>query len=235
MVDQSSAYMDIHSQIGGILGRVLTDSPSLFGQLQQMDLELGEWATRIGSPHSRQFEIARRELVVASFCAAGGLYRQAYSSLRLFLELSFASVYFSVHEIERRQWHEGLYKYSWSAGLDKDKGLLSKQFVQLFQPTLVEDAGKYASYASDAYRTCSEYMHGRALFSQRLPLDVKHDQQALEEWHESCVKAVEAVLFMLLIRYYEEHKKDSAIIDIAQSRFGHVQGIRNLIGFARSL
>ena len=86
------------------IGATLREHRAGLGEVHLLDEDIAAWLTRIAGPERDQISAARRELALAEYSVASGLYRQAYASLRLFLELSFAAVHFSVNEFERRQW-----------------------------------------------------------------------------------------------------------------------------------
>ena len=75
------------------------------GRVLRIDADIKLWEARLADrPESYQLSYARRELGFAVYAASAGLYGSAFASLRLFLELSFAAVYFSAYEFNRRQW-----------------------------------------------------------------------------------------------------------------------------------
>jgi hypothetical protein len=55
-------------------------------------------------PEAEIFALAIREYQFALFAASTSSYRHASISLRLFLELSLATILFSAHEIQLRKW-----------------------------------------------------------------------------------------------------------------------------------
>lgn len=204
------------------------------GTVHQVDDDLSEWVILITGPESAQLRAARRELALAEFCAASGLYRQAFASLRLFLELSFAAVHFSVHEFERRRWNSDKSDFSWSKALDEETGLLSKQFVDEFAPQCREDASSFAGDAARTYRYCSQFVHGKAKVSNDLPEALAYSSEAVSNWCEHATSAGTAVLFLLYVRYGEDldSHAHARLSEVLINRFGHVSSIREALGLA---
>lgn len=207
---------------------------SALGVVHQLDDDIAQWLKRISGPEADQLRSARRELALAEFCAASGLYRQAFGSLRLFLELSFAAVHFSVNEFERRRWNSDRTDFSWSRALDEDTGVLSKQFVAEFAPETQQDAAKYAVDAAATYRYCSQFVHGKAIVASSIPEALQYSPEAVTAWCNHASSSGSAVLFLLYVRYGSDLNahSDSALSEILINRFGHLTSIRSLLELA---
>lgn len=225
-------FSGLHQAMAPCIKESLEAHKAQFGEVHQIDLELGLWTEFVSTGHGEQLSVARRELATAEFCAASGLYRQAFSSLRLFLELSFASVYFSAHEFERRRWEADLADFSWSKGLDDQSGILSKEFVQAFQPHLVGHAEKYSKDAAQTYRFCSQFIHGKASHSRKLPDNVEYSLDTLESWLSHAKMSGESVLFLLMMRYGEQLGGTDVLLAATEERFASLRGVREMIGLA---
>jgi hypothetical protein len=203
-VDVSQHLQDLQTAASQCSQSAVVDFRGALGAVHQIDDDLRQWETLITGPEIDQLRAARRELALAEFCAASGLYRQAFASLRLFLELSFAAVHFSVHEFERRRWKSDKSDFSWSRALDEQTGLLSKQFVDEFAPQCRDDAAKFAGDAAHTYRYCSQFIHGKARVSEFLPESLEYSSEAVGNWCEHASLCGIAVLFLLYIRYGAE-------------------------------
>lgn len=216
------------------LDRSLSAHRQELGRVHQVDLDVSTWTRRLTGPERQQLEAARRELAIAEYAAAIGLYRQAYASLRLFLELSFAAVYFSVNELDRRKWLSDRKDFSWSKALDEDEGVLATAFVREFEPDVVEEAKAYAQASAGVYRACSQFVHGKARTAASLPQRVDFDGQVLSDWCTLAARAGESVLFLLYIRYGRDLRAefDQDLQDIQISHFGHLIAVRRQLGLA---
>ena len=205
------------------------------GQVHQLDLDLLSWVNRIQGPERDQLQGARRELALAEYSAASGLYRQAYSGLRLFLELSVAAVYFSANEFHRRQWLSDRSDFSWAKALDSNVGVLSASFVQEFAPAAVADAPSFANTAGACYRECSQFVHGKAVKSRLLPYGIEYQATVLTDWCQQAKAAAEAVLYLLYARYGNDLdlRTDSVLQEIMIARFAHLKSVREVLDLAR--
>lgn len=214
--------------------RTMLEHRAGLGEVHLLDEDLGRWLDRIKGPETEQLASARRELALAEYAAASGLYRQAFSSLRLFLELSFAAVHFSVNEFERRQWVSDRSDFSWSSALDADTGVLSKSFVVEFLPEARDVARDWATAAAASYRHCSQFVHGKAVVARTLPIGIEYKSEIVADWCARAKQAGEAVLFLLMVRYSVALRAaaDDDLSEILTNRFGHLAPVRTLLDLA---
>jgi hypothetical protein len=202
------------------------------GEVHQGDADFALWLNYLEGPTIPMMTAARRELALAEYSAASGLYRQSFASLRLFLELNFAAVYFSVNELERRRWISDKLDFSWSNALNAETGILSDVFVSEFSPELITVAADHSRSAHACYRYCSQFIHGKHKDSERLPTTLEYSSDVLTEWCEKAKQATEVVLFMVYVRY-GDIADDSANDDLRTMlllRFGHISQIRSRLG-----
>lgn len=233
-VDMHQYLQDLQTATSRCSESAVADHRGALGAVHQVDDDIRLWVGLISGPEVDQLRAARRELALAEFCAASGLYRQAFASLRLFLELSFAAVHFSAHEFERRRWQSDKTDFSWSRALDEETGLLSKQFVDEFAPQCRGDASKYAGDAARTYRYCSQFIHGKAKVTESLPEALDYSSEAVSDWCNHASLCGTAVLFLLYIRYGADLSahSDAALSEVLINRFGHLSSMRLSLGLA---
>ncbi|WP_143696106.1 hypothetical protein [Williamsia sp. 1138] len=231
-----SSSIDEHLQAIADAGRrcreaALQTHRADLGEVHQADSDIALWLSRLSGPTISQLEAARRELALAEYSISSGLYRQAYSSLRLFLELSFASIHFSVNEFERRQWISDRTDFSWSGALSADDGVLSKPFVREFAPQLTEVAAEYSHHALENYRYCSQFVHGKDRISRQLPEAIEPAPGLVIDWCNRATSSARVVLFLLYVRYGQdlEANSDSVLQQTIIAHFGHVPAVRQVL------
>lgn len=115
---------------------------------------------------------ALQEIQYSLLSVSIGNYRHAYSSLRLFFELSLAAVEFSTNLRYFRGWALGREDIFWTRLSDSENGVLSKNFCTIFFSELVDEAPGFRTLASTVYRECSEFVHGNPLATSTLPVMV---------------------------------------------------------------
>lgn len=201
------------------------------GYVLRLDLDIRMWADGISTrPEAQQLHDARRELGFATFAASAGLYRLAYGGLRLFLELSFAAVYFSANELHRRQWVSDRADFSWSKALDENDAVLSSAFVREFLPESAVDAPQYAALAASCYRHCSQFVHGKLAATSRLPNDLAFSDEILADWTATARLAAESVLYLLYCRYSADLLETYPKLQSTLDPFAHLKSVRAVLG-----
>jgi hypothetical protein len=124
-------------------------------------------------------------------------------------------------------------RFSWSQALDSTEGVLSKHFVREFNEDAVSDAETYAEMAASCYCTCSEFLHGKAHYTQTLPETLNYSSVVLEAWLDLASRAAKAVLFLIYCRYGQEllpHAHDGQLGATMEHSFGHLSSIRRMLG-----
>jgi hypothetical protein len=225
--------MDLHASAATYLDKAASDFAPSLGQLLQLDVDVRQWADRLADrPEAQLLSNARRELGFATYSAASGLYLQAFANLRLFLELSFAAVYFSVHELERRRWMEDRADFRWSKALDPTDGVLAPAFVREFSPMAEAECQRFASLAAAKYRHCSQFIHGKVVATDGLPPTLLYSPLVLADWVDTAVACAQAVLYMLYCRYRESllPGDDGTLAETLEHSFSHLRSIRQALG-----
>jgi hypothetical protein len=209
------------------------DFASDLGRLMQLDVDIRVWEERLsGRPEARLLSYARRELGFAQYAASCGLYVHAYAGLRVFLELSFASVYFSANELYRRRWMADRQDFSWSKALDENDGVLSLNFVREFSEAASADAATYARTAAESYRHCSDFIHGKVAATSQLPDTLGYASDVIRGWIATGIKSATAVIFLLYARYGDEllGDDDGRLAGTLEYSFSVLPTIRTRLG-----
>ncbi|MFF4342727.1 hypothetical protein ACFY00_22690 [Kitasatospora sp. NPDC001540] len=224
----------LHGEAEKAIEETMKSNPAAFGRLMRLDLDIQVFEQMIsGRPESAQLAQARKEFGYATYAASCGLYRLAFGSIRLFLELGFASVFFSANEYLRRKWLSDRHDFSWSKALDENEGVLSKSFVREFRDDVIDFAPHHATSAAECYRHCSQFIHGKASETSKLPEVIGYSKDVLENWIATAEKSAKAVLFLLYCRYSTELLEDDdggKLHDAIAHSFGHIASVRTALG-----
>lgn len=222
---------------GSCMQETIASHSVQLGEVHQLDMDLGNWVEEVPGPEKSQLVACRRELGVAEYLLVTGLYRPAYSSLRLALELGFAGVHFSASEFERRKWLSDRYDFSMRIALDSQVGLLSEAFVKEFSKPASPHAPEFASLAQECYRHCSQFVHGKVFETARLPEQVLYSRAIVDDWCERAGSVGRCLLFLMYARYADDldltgkgYLEDGVI-----HHFGHLEGVRSHLGLAEPI
>jgi hypothetical protein len=203
------------------------------GRILQLDADIGLWETAIaGRPEHHVLAEARRELGFTVYSACSGLYLQAFSNLRVFLELSFAAIAFSVDDLGRRQWLADDTSFSFRRKLTDDDGLFSPAYLKAYRVDAINEAPEFRELARLAYSHCSEFVHGKLPVTKRLPSTLRYSDDALFDWAQTARSAARCVIFLIYCRYAEEFllSDNGQLADTLTHSLGHLASVRKLIG-----
>ncbi|MEV0681182.1 hypothetical protein AB0I60_32160 [Actinosynnema sp. NPDC050436] len=223
----------LHGDAHEAIEKAASEHKDGLGSILQLDLDINKWEKfLIDRPEVAQITAARRDLAFSIYAGASGSYSHACAGLRTFLELAFAAVYFSANELTRRQWLSDRIDFSWSRAIDEETGILSASFVQEFNADAVQDAKEYASRAARCYRHCSQFIHGKAAVTQRLPDTLKYSKNVIEDWIQTARDAAESVLFLLYCRYGSQIdiEANSSLGATLEHSFSHMKIVRQTLG-----
>lgn len=167
----------------------------------------------------------------ASFCASIGMYRQAFTSLRLAFEMGLGCVYFSVHKLELQEWVTGKGDIKWSSLVDENNGIISRRFSNAFFPEFSEDVGTYRNKAIDIYRELSEFVHGNKETWVNSKIELVFDNQRLKYYFQCIGKVYDVILFVLSCRYLKSFSATTAeSLEFIQDELNHLQYVREYFG-----
>ncbi|MFJ9211054.1 hypothetical protein [Streptomyces sp. NPDC102264] len=198
-----------------------------------LEADLATWLGALDSqPESQQLRSAHRDFGLAFYAAMSGLYRQAFSSLRSFLEVTTGATYLSALEFKRRQWVSGILDISWSSITSKEDGLYSAPFLKEFCPEATEEREEILESLKQAYRRCSEYIHGNVSTSQMLPTNISYREETTKEWISVASSALTATIHCLMVRYYKDlpDAGRGAVEGSLEEHFSHLVSARKLLG-----
>lgn len=83
-----------------------------------------------------------------------------------------------------------------------------------------------------AYRRCSEYIHGNVSTSQMLPTEISYREDITKEWLSVADSALSATIHCLMVRYYKDLPQSLKGITEGslEDHFSHLVSVRKLLG-----
>jgi hypothetical protein len=167
----------------------------------------------------------------ATLCASIGMYRQAFTSLRLAFEMGLGSAYFSVHKLELQEWVTGKGDIKWSSLVDENTGVISKRFANAFFSEFSEDVTTYRNKAIDIYRELSEFVHGNKETWTNSKIELAFDNQRLSYYFECIGRVYEVLLFVLSCRYLKSLPATTIeSLEFIQDELNHLHYVREYFG-----
>ncbi|BBD07716.1 hypothetical protein [Desulfovibrio ferrophilus] len=162
---------------------------------------------------------------------AYGMYRQAFSSLRLAMEMGLGAAFFSVHKLEQYEWVNGRADIIWSKLTDKNNGVLSKRYALAFFPELEGYIEEYNKKATSVYRQLSEYVHGNNETWGKNGLILTYQQDLVDLFFGYFKQVAEIILFVLSCRHlksFSDIQADDLLF--LREEMNHIAPIRELLG-----
>ena len=173
------------------------------------------------------------QLEASIFNVINGLYRQAFSSLRLALELGFGSITFSVDKVSFYEWIQGKNDIRWSVITNIDSGIFSARYLNAFFPQAISIKDELQLLSSTNYRQLSEYVHGNNKTLQTHGLKLHYSNETLKFFLVKFNCVIELLLASLFIRYAQDFDRaELDKFDFLQEILGHYDCIREFLGGA---
>ena len=190
--------------------------------------DLFAWQDALSNhPESAVLKYATVEFQLGMFALTTGLYRHAFASLRLSLELSLLAVHFSTNRLELAEWRSNAYDNKWAL-LTGEDGVLSARYARAFFPELAPQAADHCRRAKVLYRSLSEFVHGNQPTWELTPDNLRFDKALHEGWFDKACEAIDVVTFALVLRFSRElpPAAKEALSPAMMERFGHDAVIR---------
>jgi len=196
-----------------------------------------DFAQNIASDDERKIlETVAAQIESAALISAFGLYRQAFASLRLALEMGLGAVYFSIHRLELNEWQDGKADIKWSQLIDDERGVLSKRFADAFFKGLADESRLQKEAASRVYRKLSEFVHGNYETWRPEGLTLSYQQELDSEYELLCKAVFDIIMFSLCCRYLKSmNAEELDTMSFIEVELGHIAPIREALGGPKDL
>lgn len=223
-------YEALHVACGDVQ-RVTFDDTECERLLVSAHNRLAELSTLQGLISGRErsvFVAALKELEYGVLAVSIGLYRQAFSAIRLFLDLAVATVFFSSNELDLRHWLNDGENIQWSVLTDDKTGVFSTRYVSAFFPELVGRSQQFKVMASKLHVECSQFVHGNAATHEALPSTLAFQKDLVLDWRDKLETAFIIVLFLFAARYTKDLQPEQLgiVSNLMIEELGHIETIK---------
>ena len=185
----------------------------------------------LDSVEKNMFVTVSTQLESATFNLTIGMYRQAFASLRLALEMGLGTIYFSVHKMELNEWLDSRADIKWSSLIDEYNGVLSQRFAKAFFKELSSKIDGYRSQAVSTYRKLSEFVHGNNETWVHSGLKISYNEDLFEEYFIHLTAVFEVIVFVMTCRYiklFDDSTLES--LQFIPEELSHISVIREIFG-----
>jgi len=228
-------FNNINTVSQNIFQETIKDTKNL-GKIHHTSAFLYEFSESLFDPDEKELlKTISIQLETSAFNMSLGMYRQAFSSLRLAFEMTLGVVYFSINKLEHNEWLIGKNDIKWAKLIDQDSGILSKRFAIAFFPELTDDIMHTNGVAKELYRELSEYVHGNSETWNNYGITLQKDNDLISKYFHLFEKYTNISLLVLCCRYLksiDEHSID-AISDFLLEEINECSPIREFLGGVR--
>lgn len=227
-------------QLNSSTQRVFADTlkkKSELGKAHHFSACIYEFTQNINESSERKIlETVSTQLESATLNVTYGMYRQAFTSLRLALEMGLGAAYFSVHKLELQEWLDGRADIKWSSLTDENIGVLSNRFAKAFFPEFENDMNSYLIKAKEVYRKLSEYVHGNNETWEACSIKISYDEKLINFYFDSINLVSEIILFVLCCRYLKSFSSDAIeSLEFLPEEMNHIPYLREFFGGPKDL
>lgn len=230
-MDIQEYFHKLNAESQAIFSQTIAEKEKL-GTLHHLSSCIYEFAECLPDPQEKEILVTvSAQLESATLNLALGLYRQAFSSLRLAFEMGLAAMYFSANKMELHEWRDGRTDIKWSRLVDEENGVLSKRFARAFFSECSEHIDGYREKAISTYRKLSEYVHGNNETWEISGLSLSYNDDLFKLYFEYYNSSSEIILFIAVCRYttlLDESTRES--LQFIPEEFSHIASIRELFG-----
>lgn len=209
------------------------ENENLVGCVQDLKTNIHYWVEAIqNTPSASLLNHAIEELDISCLQSLQGLYRGAYTSLRLALEMLCGAIYYSAYNIEFNEWSHGSRDIVWSTLTSEDNGILSQRFCNAYFKNATTSSAEFLQKLKKLYRLLSEMVHGNNSTRQYNNPSLLLDSNEVRKY-ESCIDTYKEVAnFLLSVRFLKEIDltKHQDLSDYIEDTLQSVEAIRVELG-----
>lgn len=188
----------------------MMEDPRKLGKVHHISSFIFEFSECLfDADEKKMLKTVSSQLETATLTLSMGMYRQAFSSLRLAFELGLGTVYFSINKLDHNEWIAGKNDIKWSKLIDIENGILSIRFCKAFFSELSGDIQSYNARAKKVYREMSEYVHGNNETWEKSGLVLRHDEDLSNKYFNMFDEVSQILLYVLCCRYLKSFSAES--------------------------
>lgn len=210
------------------------ERPEVLAKGHSAALSLYQFRSCIASDEATMLEVVCTQFETSCLAMTYGLYRSAFTSIRLALEFGLGSLYFSTNKLAYREWCNGLTEadIKWATINSEESGVFSQRFALAFFPELAAHVGDFRIRAVKVYRKLSEYVHGNNATWQKTGIALSYNSSLHDSFLDHLNEVNEIILFGICCRFL--HELNSVQLEeiepIFMPTFAYIEPIRTFLG-----
>lgn len=145
---------------------------------------------------------AQNECVKSIYFCTEGFYKEAITTMRQYFEHLLFAIFLSTSDFNYRLWRKGKYDMSWGRITDKDSGVFSEKFIELYADDIDSDRSiGLLNACKNIYRECSEFVHGNYEKLDMLCEKLVYDSNNFQLYVKCFTSAQYIICMALFIRF----------------------------------
>lgn len=173
------------------------------------------------------------ECIKSVYFCAEGFYKEAIVTLRQYFEHLLFAVFLSTSDFNYRLWLKGKYDMSWAKITDKDSGIFSVKFMELYADDIDSDRSMgLLDVCKNVYRECSEFVHGNYEKLDMLCNKLTYNSENFNLYIR-CFSSAQYIVCMALFIRFRYIFDNPNIVDklelIIRDNLGMLKEIQNLL------
>lgn len=232
-MDCTDLYLKINHNLQENIQASLSSSHyTLFANANAFIDDYGLWQKWIAEKYGIEiFSLALSEYETALLFAVQSLYKQAFSSLRAYLEHTLFGIQLTTNLLQYLNWKQDAQDVYWSQIVDLDSGLFSSNYTSVFFSELCASSKLILDLAKRVYRECSQFTHGNYSAWEVIKYPPVYDEKAFVKFldeAESIKYIIEYSFFIRFIKEIPEEKITDFESQIRES-LGHLKEVTDYL------
>lgn len=217
-MDCTDLYLKINHNLQENIQASLSSSHyTLFANTNAFIDDYGLWQKWIAEKYGIEiFSLALSEYETALLFAVQSLYKQAFSSLRAYLEHTLFGIQLTTNLLQYLNWKQDAQDVYWSQIVDLDSGLFSSNYTSAFFSELCASSKLILDLAKRVYRECSQFTHGNYSAWEVIKYPPVYDEKAFVKFLDEAESIKYIIEYSFFIRFIKEIPKEK----ITGTRYG---------------
>ncbi|MEF2669626.1 MAG: hypothetical protein U0M85_05060 [Gemmiger sp.] len=232
-MDCTDLYLKINHNLQENIQASLSSSHyTLFANANAFIDDYGLWQKWIAEKYGIEiFSLALSEYETALLFAVQSLYKQAFSSLRAYLEHTLFGIQLTTNLLQYLNWKQDAQDVYWSQIVDLDSGLFSSNYTSAFFSELCASSKLILDLAKRVYRECSQFTHGNYSAWEVIKYPPVYDEKAFVKFLDEAESIKYIIEYSFFIRFIKEIPKGKITDFESQIResLGHLKEVTDYL------
>ena len=210
-MDCTEFYLKIHNNLQQNIQTSLSSSHcTQFTNASAFIDDYGLWEKWITEKYEIEiFSLALSEYETALLFATQSLYKQAFNSLRAFLEHTLFGIQLTTNLFQYLKWKQNVQDVYWNEIVNSESGLFSPSYISAFFSELRSSSQLILDLTKSVYRECSQFTHGNYSVWKAITYPPVYDETMFENFLDKVESIKYIIEYSFFFRFIKEIPKDN--------------------------